>query len=276
MKTVYCNLYIDDELGVEAYIYRGNTKKIPNHFHEYYEIGFIEQGTRLITCQSKEYKVMAGDIVLFNPDDKHSCEADTDDYLDYRCIHVPSTILEGILQEYYGVKTLPCFPSAFYNNDTLYCLLKDLHQMILCEKKGLEKEEHLLLFLHELLINVSSFGVPKKEVSVTSDAVSEACDFIERHFSQDISLDMLCEIAGFSKYHFIRSFTQIKGISPYSYISALRVKRAQELLRANMPLCEIALELGYSHQSHFTNAFKKTVGMTPKQYADIYTKKMKT
>ena len=50
MKKIFCNLYIDDELGIEAYIYRGNAKKIPNHFHEYYEIGFIEYGARLVTC----------------------------------------------------------------------------------------------------------------------------------------------------------------------------------------------------------------------------------
>lgn len=276
MKKIFCNLYIDDELGIEAYIYRGNAKKIPNHFHEYYEIGFIEYGARLVTCQSKEYKAISGDIVLFNPDDKHSCEAEIDDYLDYRCIHIPSTTLGNILQEHYGEKTLPHFPSVIYNNETLYCLLKDLHQMILSGKRGIEKEEHFLLLLHELITNTSTFKKLEKEVDATSDSISEVCNFIETHFLQEITLDMLCKIAGFSKYYFIRSFTQVKGISPYSYISALRIKRAQELLQTNMPLCEIALELGYSHQSHFTNAFKKTVGMTPKQYADIYIKKKET
>lgn len=276
MKKVFCNLYIDDDLGIEAYIYRGNTKKIPNHFHEYYEIGFIEYGARLVTCQSKEYKAISGDIVLFNPDDKHSCEAEIDDYLDYRCIHIPISFLTNILYEYHGNKTLPHFPPVIYNDETLYCLLKDLHQMILSGKNGIEKEEHFLLFLHELLAKTSTFKELEKEVGVTSDGISNACTFIEQHFFQDITLDMLCKIAGFSKFHFIRSFTQVKGISPYSYISALRIKRAQELLQTDRPLCEIALELGYSHQSHFTNTFKKTVGMTPKQYADIYINKKGT
>ena len=113
----------------------------------------------------------------------------------------------------------------------------------------------------------------EKEETVISEAIETVCDFIQKQFLNDISLNMMCDMSGFSKYYFIRSFTQIKGISPYCYISALRINRAKELLKTNQSLCDIALQLGYSHQSHFSNAFKKVVGMTPKQYADIYKSK---
>ena len=92
-KRAFCNLYMDDELGIEAYVYNGNAKCIPNHFHRYYEIGFIEIGNRLITCQSVQYKASSGDIVIFNPADNHSCQAQEDEYLDYRCIHIPPSLL---------------------------------------------------------------------------------------------------------------------------------------------------------------------------------------
>ena len=270
-KRAFCNLYMDDELGIEAYVYNGNAKCIPNHFHRYYEIGFIEIGNRLITCQSVQYKAASGDIVIFNPADNHSCQAQADEYLDYRCIHIPTSLLCNILDIYCDTNTYLHFSSpVIYGNKALLTLLKDLHQMILDGRCGIEKEEQLVLFLHEL-VNRSypERSVPKTATAI-SDAIETVCNFIQTQFLSDISLEMMCEISGFSKYYFIRSFTQLKGVSPYCYISALRINHAKELLKTKQPLSDIALQLGYSHQSHFSNAFKRVVGMTPKQYADLY------
>ncbi|MFA7068720.1 MAG: AraC family ligand binding domain-containing protein [Acidaminococcaceae bacterium] len=59
----------DDELGIEAYRFKGIMQKFPNHFHEYYVVGFIESGRRYLSCKNKEYVIGTGDILLFNPGD---------------------------------------------------------------------------------------------------------------------------------------------------------------------------------------------------------------
>lgn len=277
MKKAFCNLYMDDELGIEAYVYKGNVKCFPNHFHQYYEIGFIENGNRLVTCQSAQYKASSGDIVIFNPADNHSCQAQEDEYLDYRCIHIPTSLLQNTFSECFGINTSLHFSSpVIYGNDILLALLRDLHQMIVNGDHGIEKEEQFILFIHELANGSYPDYFPPKAETVISDVIENVCDFIQTQFSNDITLKMMCDMSGFSKYYFIRSFTQSKGVSPYCYISALRINRAKELLKTKQPLSDIALQLGYSHQSHFSNAFKKVVGMTPKQYADIYKSKTDT
>lgn len=220
MKKVFCNLYMDNELGIEVYVYRGNVKCIPNHFHEYYEIGFIETGNRLVTCQSVQYKASSGDVVIFNPTDNHSCEAQGDEYLDYRCIHISSSLLCNILGESFTTNVPLRFLSpVIYNNDTLLTLFKDLLQMILDGRHGMEKEEQFLLFVHELVSDNYPNKFIEKEETVISEAIETVCDFIQKQFLNDISLNMMCDMSGFSKYYFIRSFTQIKGISPYCYIT---------------------------------------------------------
>jgi AraC family transcriptional regulator len=58
-------------------------------------------------------------------------------------------------------------------------------------------------------------------------------------------------------------------MSPWQYVQARRVKRAQQLLAdRKTSLAEIALSLGFSSQSHFTNVFREAVGVTPKAYRD--------
>lgn len=56
----------------------------PNHFHEYYVIGFIEDGQRILSCRNQKYTIAKGDIVLFNPGDNHACVQSDNGTLDYR------------------------------------------------------------------------------------------------------------------------------------------------------------------------------------------------
>ncbi len=74
MKQEERTVCFDDELGIEAYRFKGIMQKFPNHFHEYYVIGFIESGRRHLSCKNKEYTIGPGDILLFNPRDNHTCE----------------------------------------------------------------------------------------------------------------------------------------------------------------------------------------------------------
>ena len=55
----------DDDLHLEAYRFEGIVQQFPNHFHNYYVIGFIEAGTRCLSCKNKEYTVSQGNILLF-------------------------------------------------------------------------------------------------------------------------------------------------------------------------------------------------------------------
>src|SRR6266566_3782515 len=66
--------------------------------------------------------------------------------------------------------------------------------------------------------------------------------------------------------HFARAFKDSQGVAPHRYILECRVKRTQELLATDLPLSEIAVEVGFSDQSHLTRWFREFVGVTPGSY----------
>ncbi len=66
MRNETRTLFLDPDLNVEAYRFKGIMQKFPNHFHEYFVIGFIEKGQRYLLCKGEEYIINQGDLVLFN------------------------------------------------------------------------------------------------------------------------------------------------------------------------------------------------------------------
>ena len=70
MKQEARTVVYDDELRIEAYRFEGIARPFPNHFHEYYVIGFMEAGERVLSCKNQEYTISTGDVLLFNPGDR--------------------------------------------------------------------------------------------------------------------------------------------------------------------------------------------------------------
>jgi len=92
-------------------------------------------------------------------------------------------------------------------------------------------------------------------------------DYIDANFHNDITLENLAGIAGYSAFHFARKFTLAMGIPPHRYLRCLRLKNAMaELAAGKLPLVEIALNAQFSSQASFTRAFHRATGMTPKEY----------
>jgi transcriptional regulator GlxA family with amidase domain len=90
---------------------------------------------------------------------------------------------------------------------------------------------------------------------------------IADELDQPLRLDDLATMAGESKLAFLRGFTAAIGMTPHAYIAEQRVQAARRLIAdGRMPLAEIALECGFSHQSHLGSAFKKVLGLSPGAY----------
>jgi AraC family transcriptional regulator len=94
-----------------------------------------------------------------------------------------------------------------------------------------------------------------------------ALDYIEDNLSEDITLDSLAEVTGYSVFHFARKFALAMGISPGRYLSQKRLENAKtELAAGKLTLVEIALNAQFSSQASFTRAFHRVTGMTPMEY----------
>jgi AraC-like DNA-binding protein/mannose-6-phosphate isomerase-like protein (cupin superfamily) len=269
MKQEERTICFDKELEIEAYHFKGIMQKFPNHFHEHYVIGFIESGRRRLSCKNKEYTISTGDLLLFNPMNNHTCEQLDDKALDYRCINIKPEVMQKIVLEITGQSFLPEFtqPVAFHSEQV--SLLRELHQMLMEGRTDFEKEEAFYFLIEQLL---TEYTKPvQSELSEGSDEIQKACDYMDGNFIDLITLDDLSQVSGLKKYTLLRNFTRQRGITPYQYLEMIRVNHSKKLLEQGVEPIDAAGQSGFTDQSHFTKFFKNFIGLTPKQYQNIFT-----
>jgi AraC family transcriptional regulator len=99
---------------------------------------------------------------------------------------------------------------------------------------------------------------------LSSSARHRLIDYIDAHLGDDVGLADLAQVAGMSASHFAHCFKASLGISPHRYVRHCRLRAATRMLTSSpLPIAEIALTVGFSSQSHFTQAFREHTGMTP-------------
>ena len=258
----------DDDLHLEAYRFEGIIQPFPNHFHDYYVIGFIEAGTRYLSCKNKEYTVSQGNILLFNPNDSHSCVQCDGGTLDYRGLNIPKETMLSLAEEVTGQRVLLGFSENVIKNDELNLYLRSLHQIIMDGSKEFEKEEMLLLLISLL---IGQYGQSFENcIPECIEEIESACIFMSEHFAEHITLENLCNCCGLSKSALLRAFTKSKGVTPYRYLQTVRIGKAKELLEQGVTSVDAAIQTGFSDQSHFSNFFHMFIGLSPAAYRRIF------
>ena len=95
----------------------------------------------------------------------------------------------------------------------------------------------------------------------------KAIEYLEDNFNKPFNLERLAAASELSKHYLERVFKRATGLTPHTYALMLRIERAKQFLASSRKtIAAIAVELGFSHQSHLTNVFKKLTGMTPNAY----------
>ena len=99
----------------------------------------------------------------------------------------------------------------------------------------------------------------------------KAIALIEHHLSDEeegrVTLRAIAREVRMSYFHFSRAFKQAMGMTATNYIAERRIERAKKMLEeTELPISEIALRSGFSSQSHFTTAFRRLAGATPKAF----------
>lgn len=271
MKKETRTVVYDDELRMEAYRFEGIVQPFPNHFHEHYVIGFVEDGERCLSCKNREYSIKRGNVILFNPGDNHACVQSDGGTFDYRGFNISKNTMLDLAEEVTGKRELPGFSKTVICDEETACYLRSLHEMVMEGVPDFGKEETLLFLISDLIQN---YGQPFEScVPECPREIEMACEFIRQHFRERISLDQICRHAGLSKSTLLRAFTKAKGITPYRYLETIRINEAKALLGKGVQPVEAAMQTGFSDQSHFSNYFNRFIGLSPGVYREIFSDK---
>ena len=271
MKKEIKTAVFDEELQIEAYRFEGTSQPFPNHFHEYYVIGFVERGQRCLLCRDREYSIRPGDVLLFQPGENHGCAQTGEETLDYRGLNITKEVMEKLVKEITGQPKLPGFSHSVIRDEEINGCLHALHESMMKGSSEFDKEEQLYQLLSLL---IQRYGQPFCQgIPECGQEIARACRFMEEHYRERIFLDQICREAGLSKSTLLRAFTRTKGVTPYCYLQNIRIGAARKLLEQGTAPVEAALGTGFFDQSHFTNYFNRFIGLSPGAYREIFQKK---
>lgn len=141
-----------------------------------------------------------------------------------------------------------------------YSYLNEIHSYKTVE----QLTDWLVRICQRFTTTIFRFGEAKHQ-----DAIYKAMDYIKQNYMYKITLEEVAEYVYFSSSYLSRIFKNETGITFNKYLNKVRITASKQFLKdKNMSLADIADEVGYHDQSHFSKMFKSIVGTSPKRYSE--------
>ena len=123
--------------------------------------------------------------------------------------------------------------------------------------------------LTELMHSIAEDSTNPKQL--TRPEITALADYIQKNYTEQLSLEDFVEITHLSKHHLIRAFKMQTGMSPYKYLHMCRIDKAVDLLKIpDMTVTQIAYAVGYNDPIVFTRHFKAFHNVTPSEYRKVF------
>lgn len=224
-----------------------------------------------MVCNSVKSLIQGGDIIIFNPNDKHSCvKSDTEIFV-YKAINISKDVIKSFCREITDESFLPYFSENVITDRELYQCISNLHEAIMNKSEKFEKEELILITISNLIFRYSNTDFSLTE-HIENTEIEKICKYLENNYDKKISLDDLCSLYGYSKSSLLREFSKKKNITPYRYLQTIRIEKAKELLKNGISPAVAANLSGFFDQSHMTKCFNSLIGLSPSIYINIFRK----
>lgn len=234
----------------------------PKHLHDEYVISANLTGIEEIWLAGKTAYVKSGQVTLYNPGTIQASRFDKQP-VEFISIHIPQSVMKKLADEdnIRSNHEAPILREGIINNFQLYEALFRFSTSSRLDQNTQHEEQELILLCGELLETPASLQRSDEQ------RIKIVIEYMREHLSAKPQLEMLAQMVGISKYHLVRFFTRHTGIPPLQYHMQLRLHYARDLLRRNVHPLDAAMILGFYDQSHFINAFRKVMGITPHHYA---------
>jgi len=258
---------IRKELGVEVVHGSRVGHAFSRHTHRTLCVGLVEEGVRILSCRGTRHRIGAGGIFLIPPDEAHTSECEGEHH-SYRLLIVSPELLNSLLptSENESIAT----PDLVIEDERLFSQLLDTHKVLTAKEATFFKQAMLTSALGDIL----EYGAEKQaNVNIGSSQyqnIREVQQYIEAHFMDSFSLEDVAQRACLSPFHFLRLFSRVVGVPVHIYQQQIRIRQAKQMLAEGTAPADVAAQTGFFDQSHFSNTFKKLVGITPKDFANSY------
>ncbi len=251
-------------------------KNVAMHHHDFYEIYYLISGDATYTIDNRICRVMPGDILVIAPKELHQVyiRSETAAYERYVLWLTPeiiqslsssrSDLLQALDPEHPGAVRQLRLQAADQKQilSLLELLLAETHQ----DSFGADLQSKSLLV--QLLVQINRLAAQEGDYyeafSSASLFISQIIDYINHHYSEDLSLDNLSDLFFVSKYHLSHEFNRQVGTSIYRYIQKKRLQVARQLLAQGKKPSQVSSECGFGDYAGFYRAFRAEYSCTPR------------
>lgn len=250
---------ISRDLSPDIYLKIGLTNHCRQHYHKQLELLYILKGEQSVMVNGCDYKISEGDLIIVNPYQLHGYE---DKGVVSFVLCIPSRFLVFFEQYTKG----KYFKSNFVRKSDItkktYTLMTEL--MDVCGKNDLIVYAKTLKLLSYLTENV---GLEEENGEGQSGINAVIIDYINKHYTENISLDDIAKYCNYSKYYISKTFNKTVNCNINDYINLKRIEAFIHLQsNTNSNISENALAVGFNSTRAFYTAFRKLYNITPKEY----------
>ena len=186
-------------------------------------------------------------------------------------VQVDPTVLSCLLPDGEGKARQAIEPRFALDDPTLVTLVGLIEAEIAagCPSGPLYAESICLALLARVLSRCAAqpvtCNVPAHTLSRRQ--LERVNEFIEANLGSTLGLAQLAALVGLSPGHFLAVFKATAGMTPHRYVVDRRIAQAKSwLVEGRRSIADIANELGFASQSHFTDTFRRAVGTTPSRF----------
>lgn len=255
----------------------------PAHWHTTPEIIMPTENIYTVECYNQIITLREGDIVLICPGCIHTLyapekgrriifQADINPLRFMKEIETLVTIISPLI-----VITPEDFPSIY---DKVKSLLLEIKNEYLSSSTSFSEVSIYSKTLEIITLigrsraaagmETTSPDAPRMQEEYIEKFI-EICNYISAHCSDELNLEAVASMSGFSKFYFSRLFKQFTNVSFYKYVNQKRIEKAAEMLtEPNISITNVALSCGFESLSSFIRMFKIVKGCTPTEFRNMY------
>ncbi|MBQ3127215.1 MAG: helix-turn-helix domain-containing protein [Clostridia bacterium] len=252
------------------------------HYHSMIELSLILRGRGVYHTPKCDYSIAAGDIFFFRPNESHYItDIDSPDMLLLN-LHIAPYYLyanphQSLTPECMGILSSNCALESYKINDLLTQeqaeVIKTFVNGIFYEMQSEQIHYDICInnYISMILIHLArSLQVDAAHDITDRNAyqrIGAAIEYIDLHFRENITLDMIAAEVGYSRCYFSTVFRKCIGMTPWNYISIKRIEEALTLIKTtDRSILDIALACGFNNTANFCKIFKKYTNLVPSSF----------
>lgn len=254
------------------------------HYHNFYEIIYVLEGEYSSLIENQTYHMKKGDFLLIDQNVMHKYH-----YVEKKHDSSKRIILwvtQGMLSQLSGdgMDLSACFRGSescawhfpVYYEEMLqgYLLKLAMTEMVESKQQGakqvLDRGYLTLFFVYLNILCTRKEYLFAQEELVVHPMVEQVSAYVDEHIGEKISLDVLAEQVHMSKYHFLRKFKELTGVTVHTFLVNKRLIRACRALQEGASVTESWQRTGFSDYTSFLRNFREAFGVSPGKYRELY------